>query len=491
MPDFASRRPNAKPTVASRRPAAVAAGAKRETQPLGFQVQSKGGGPTQEKPIQVFRKLLSDFNSGLRVLSDLARNKPQEAPRALQAGGFEPLRAPMTGVIERHTHTVTSYPKPEPNIIRERTEVRTRSEPTLSVSETNVSIPAPAIVAPQTLPRRGREYNVITGADREAHRQVFEPYKAGSPHHLPSAARLAQLLRADTMMRQGALPKNQTIQNLAQAIREGRRREIADINPMKVQRLLHEAAGGPTRAQQLFFSPAIAHMVDRHNMAVQTVYNERLQSEKQRNALQIETAGPRSRKEPDVEQRVEYEAPTPMSASESDDFRAGSGIGAVVPDDNSQEASLLQMLAYNEGAHISRAAASEAERTRGHETAPMSLTRSEDRVIGDGGSSTRDSGSGIVSFTDSAGSSGTPSMSSGRGPGGIKAGPSVHPPMQVGGIAPPTHTQEETSGSGSGSGSGGAGSRPSSKPQIIKGQLTLTGHNGQSLGVADLDARVE
>ena len=490
MPDFVIRRPKAvkEPLAAAGRrpPAAVAM---RDKTPLGFQVQSKGGGPTQEKPIQVFRKLLSDFNSGLRVLSDLARNKPQEPSRAFQTGGFESSRAFPSGIVERHTHTVVNYPKPEPKVIRERTEVHTRSEPILSVSETNVSIPAPAVVAPQLLPRRGREYAAVTGADREARRQVFEPYKAGSPHHLPSAARLAQLLRADTMIRKGTLPKNQTIQNLAQAIREGRRREVADINPERVQRLLYDVAGGATRAQQLFFSPSIARMVDRHNMALQSVYNERLQGEKQRKALQFGTmVAPRHN-----------EAAMPQTdsvpAAEHDDFRVGgtdvSTAGSVVPDDSSQETALLQMLAYNEGAHIAHAAAAERTRNREEGVPPMSMTRSEDRVIGNNGTPTREAGPGIAAMTESGsagagGLGGTGNVSTGRpgGPGSIKGGSAAHqPPMRVEGIALPSHEREETQSS--------SGSRSGSKPQTIKGQLTLTGHNGQSLGVADLDARTE
>lgn len=110
--------------------------------------------------------------------------------------------------------------------------------------------------------------SLVTGADREAVRHVREPY-LGRPSQFPAAARLAQVLRADSLVQVMGGRSSPQLANMAQAIREGRSREVADMDPERVMEVLGEALGGSERAQQLLYTPPVHFMVERHRQTVQ------------------------------------------------------------------------------------------------------------------------------------------------------------------------------------------------------------------------------
>ena len=125
----------------------------------------------------------------------------------------------------------------------------------------------------------------VTGADREAVRTVREVYR-GHPTQFPAAARVAQILKADSLIKSGEARPNAQLQALAQAAREGRMRDVADVDPQAVQALFEESFGGQENAQRALYTPEVHTIVERQRMAVGMV-QERVkgirQSSKRRN----------------------------------------------------------------------------------------------------------------------------------------------------------------------------------------------------------------
>lgn len=107
----------------------------------------------------------------------------------------------------------------------------------------------------------------VTGADREAVRTVREPYR-GHPTQFPAAARVAQILRADSLIKNGEARPNSQLQALAQAAREGRMRDVADVDPQTVQALFEDSFGGQENAQRALYTPEIHAIVERQRVAV-------------------------------------------------------------------------------------------------------------------------------------------------------------------------------------------------------------------------------
>lgn len=112
--------------------------------------------------------------------------------------------------------------------------------------------------------------SLVTSADREAARSVREPY-VGDFHQLPAAARVAQVLQADELIRNG-LGKEQTgIRALAQAAREGRKRFVADVHPSYLQKAFSEAFGGAARIEQVLNTPVVHALAERYRFAVESI----------------------------------------------------------------------------------------------------------------------------------------------------------------------------------------------------------------------------
>jgi len=132
------------------------------------------------------------------------------------------------------------------------------------------------------------DHNInVTTADAEAAQQVREPY-TGEAHQLPAAARVAQVIRADALLREEGR-QHPTIRALASAAREGRKRYVADVDPGFLQKTFSDAFGGATRAEQALSSPVIHDMVERHRFAVESV--QRRVESIERRARQVSPAG--------------------------------------------------------------------------------------------------------------------------------------------------------------------------------------------------------
>lgn len=111
---------------------------------------------------------------------------------------------------------------------------------------------------------------LVTSADREAAQSVREQY-VGEFHQLPAAARVAQVMRADELIRNGEGKEHPVLRALAQAAREGRKRFVADVNPSYLQRAFSEAFGGSTKAEQVLSTPVIHDMAEKYRFAVESI----------------------------------------------------------------------------------------------------------------------------------------------------------------------------------------------------------------------------
>jgi hypothetical protein len=115
-----------------------------------------------------------------------------------------------------------------------------------------------------------RKQGLVTSADREAARSVSEQY-VGDFHQLPAAARVAQVLQADELIRNGLGKEQPVIRALAQAAREGKKRFVADVNPSYLQRAFCEAFGGASKAEQVLSTPIVHELAERYRFAVESI----------------------------------------------------------------------------------------------------------------------------------------------------------------------------------------------------------------------------
>lgn len=430
MGDYITKRPAkqvAQAISADRKLLPVTSEADKKILPLETQGKATS---TQEKPIHTFRKLLGELSGNIGTLASLLRPKPQEASRAAVAGQPERGRDGKMYVWEHRS-------------------------------------PTPAILNAQVLPYRG-SYPVVTGADREARRQLSEPYKADSPHHLPSSARLAQILHADTLIQKGIFKASPPLQMLAQAIREGRRREVADLDPNRIQKLLHDSAGGPTKAQQMLNTPQVAKLIERHNNILRLIYNERVNNQ----TLKHDSVA----------------VPAPAMSHGSGNFPTEA---ITVPAKNresnsSDEQQLLTMLETNEAPHMFAQAASEREQ-RAPSVIEMGNEASPARISAPPITGVRGETRSPMPIEEHEVASKSEKIS-GQSPSAA-ASPSMKQPLRHSSEILPTPPAVKTGGGGDAGGS--ESGRRSGGNQTIRGSLTLKGANGQSLGTADLEGQVE
>jgi len=120
-------------------------------------------------------------------------------------------------------------------------------------SNVQVSAAAPPAVAPV--------------ADQRAHQN----FARGEAHKVEAdATRMARVLEADNRIRRGDLPESPKVQSWASAIRGGRQREVADIQPQAVQKTVEKLTGGEQGAKQLN-TPQVAQIEAEHRSRAQTL----------------------------------------------------------------------------------------------------------------------------------------------------------------------------------------------------------------------------
>ena len=304
MPDFQGDR-RRQPV---RRQAASARPSKRELSPVERQLAVLKEAPPaktkKEHPNEVFRRLLRDFQTSLAALRNvepapvkaqeriLVQAQPTQARPAQQLGRERRQVLFNTVMLKEHRDRERLVPVDREHFSHSQTAVRTKE-----TVERTIRMPGSQPVSrarPQTrnLPLGDlRRYPGMTGADREAIRQVSARHYDGSPEHLPSAARLAQILRADALLSSGEGQKDPRIRAWAKAIKSGQRRAVADMNPRMVQSVLNSALGGSTKAEQLLHTPMIERLIERHRSNMSTIHEQLRQSERAVSA----THSPRSR----------------------------------------------------------------------------------------------------------------------------------------------------------------------------------------------------
>lgn len=328
-------------------------------------------------------------------------------------------------------------------------------------SQRHTPIRVPPISPPRTHSRKhvrsgqrgsASGYQVVNGADAEAHRHIIEQSDSGVGA-LPSAARLAHILRADELVRDGTGEPSELISSLASAIRSGDRRAVADVDPVKVQDAINTALGGETRAQQLLNTPETTRMIERYQSTVNAVRENIHNTEKQiERASQVGiTSTPR--RSTSVSQQVQ---PARAAAAPAAGNIPRMGSNAGNPAAAVDARALETMLSTNEEPHA--IAAGEAEQQE------MRLTAREGAKTPRMATAPRLTS---AERTDTA----APPLERGRAVG---SGISVSPSAPVKLTTDPIDKQSTKKGG----------------RMQMDGKLTIMGPGGQMLGEARLDADV-
>lgn len=322
MPDFVGGRPQKQATTPVKRGTVTT----RTPPELVAPTARKKTAAQEENPIQQLKRLMKDFHVGLERLKQGPATAVPSNYR--QITGKLPARRPITAEPERPValklaanhvrraeqalYAAAAGKAPHPAARRPGTplsEVRNLNlnaaelkkvltqagtVPAASISPaaratapsgskskpiTRDAVKSPAVesiripsVRPQvSVPRRmseavnGRLRPTATGADQEARRQYDKSIPADSPKRVPSAARLTQILKADALMKAGVVKGDPVVHNWANSIRAGKRRQVADLPPEQIQKVLHDAVGGHAAAQRMLNTPDVHSLIERHN----------------------------------------------------------------------------------------------------------------------------------------------------------------------------------------------------------------------------------
>jgi len=388
MPDFAKNRPSerraparAKAPLRKRPDLPVSKGRMPKRLPKPGQTRQVRSG---ERPLAMFRKLLQDFQNGVSALKGLSKLQPSTSPMSSLMAPFTTSLKKVSNLSERTPNSSERIPILRgkgvtlPTITRGKPLVRftptpgpMREAPIPARLKSPPRTPSPQMpsgVRAYQRPLARQQYHTRTlGADREAQQQVLDGEYTGSVHHMPSAARLAQILRTESLIRSGEAQPNGTVFALAQAIREGRRREVADLNPEVVQNALSSALGGPTRAKQLLNDPITHRLITRHQIALESLQRDLRVLDPQR--ARVGSAGAsthmlagrvRAGQDP---RAPKFTPPSPALVSAASHMGPGSTVAHPNPPTGSGvETNLQEMITVNEAPHLNEVAMHERER---------------------------------------------------------------------------------------------------------------------------------
>ncbi len=264
MADFVNRKP------------AKAPGKKNHREILTIAAPKQGQSGKEEHPISALKKVARDFKVGLATLQRLSTNVPtatstnteRVVERTTNNYVEKASRSSQHDLTDRLTRERIDHTSPT----TQRAKKQRSNSPSVAIRT-----PAPLSTESRQRPLVGRPGRIparatVTGADREARRHFDGSNKEGMPNTLPSAARLAQILRANELMENEVIPKHQQVQEWAQAIVSGKRRTISDIDPAHVERILHASVGGASAAARLLNTPEVAKLVDRHHTILSTLH---------------------------------------------------------------------------------------------------------------------------------------------------------------------------------------------------------------------------
>ena len=383
-----------------------------EQRKIGTTAVSKKGNSKSEHPLGAFRRLLKDFQNGIASLSRLTnpKDKKQEtvvpltqrldmdvpvsglnlpSTRSSDRSGDQYLhnhyttspavtvaaptsREPVSGRDKIHTQTS------ERNLV-ERTHTR-HDQRTHRVDRTIREFAVQPQPKSMTLPEwrpGGMQRRVVDGATREAHLRFLSG--AQDPlYRMPSAARLAQVLRAEHLMKNGEVRPHPQVLQMAHLIRTGGRRAVADMEPRSLERILHQAVGGPQKAKQLLMTPEVSRLVDRHATALYVLekgISERAATARRDYDFRMSTSGPGARGRARAHSKVTQHSPAQFGNPVPNSAASNMTSGAI----RNSEHEMTPMLNDNEEPH-DRAMAADITRMIGDTSAAPVQSSQQEKI---------------------------------------------------------------------------------------------------------------
>lgn len=423
----------------------------------------QSGSKSERDSKQTLSQSLTDRHSATSTSSSKvqATTSQSSTSKSTTAKDAKELRT-----IDKHSTTTTAASaSQQTKLLLERLRAQM---PTLS------SLGVATAKLPPALQERARSAAVVSGADQEAFKQFQQPYKEDDPSHVPAPARLAQILHADAAVRRGEGRPVPALHALADAIRDGRRRDVADLDPGQVKRIVESALGGQTRAGQVLNTPLIKQLVERNVNTVKVLQRSRQAASNSTVLSATATPGRAAVLTGDNSFKP--------SAQRGESF---TGRAPEKQTAESHEPELVGMAGGNDDVHL-HAAAARAKDSDNRES--VTHYRNMDRVIGDGGSA---SASGTSSATLNLGGT---SESSGPAIGRIRGHGSV--PSSVAANAQgkqsilPFDLQTPKGGQAQKAISQLNADKGSDKRKELTGKLKMIGVNGQPLGEAHLEGEM-
>lgn len=419
-----------------------------------------------ERPMATFRRLLGDFQSGVTALQGLSTLQRSTGNMSISEGLRAHFSRSSPESFRKSPGIWESVPKSDPGARFRPARAGQRAVGATPAMQSMREAPVPtrlksdAHTSPPQMPSGARVPGVAARfpagrADREAQQQLLAKEHPGAVGHMPAAARLAQVLRAEALMKSGEAKPSGTIFAAAQAIREGRRGEVADLKPEVLQNALSSSLGGPTRAKQLLSDPISQQLVTRHQTALNTLkrgikFLDQPGTQRARVGLaglrptRVHAGHARTERDP---RAPKFAAPSPALASAAmhSSFPGSSAESPQPPLRAETEPDLKETLTNNEFVHLSGTATQERERRQARPKSEFSPL----------------------------GHDYTPAFQSGPAGPRSPVASFIEAPKPQARPTPQASQQDEA--------------RQYQKQQKLKGTFQLRGHNNQLLGVVELE----
>ena len=172
---------------------------------------------------KAFKKLIGEFSHGVKALNELVNKKT--FPGQSYDGKISPIKDPTQGKIIQALY--------HPQMMSTSAEAPGRPGNGHSVEQASKKMELSSLASVGASP-------VVGGADKEAMRQIM-----GQDGAEPAPVRLSRILKAEkTAIENGAVPPE--IAHLANAVKEGRLRDVADISPSQIDTYINKHRSNPT-----------------------------------------------------------------------------------------------------------------------------------------------------------------------------------------------------------------------------------------------------
>ena len=247
MPDFADR----KAPPASAKPEQKAAEPAAKPKAIGSIAAGRPSKEQRETAREAFARLNYNLQSGFKKLEDklgMQPAKPKDFSNAQNIYNYEYNTNAYTNVEKKEAPKVT---KPEVSVVRAPV-----------IGAIAGGLPARTSRVPSGTPT-----GVAPVADQRAHMNFA---RGNAPKVEADATRMAKVVEAADQMKKGGLPESPKVKEWASAIRSGKQREVADLNPKAVRGAVEHAAGGSQAAQKLN-TPKVAQIESEHQVRSQVL----------------------------------------------------------------------------------------------------------------------------------------------------------------------------------------------------------------------------